>query len=248
MSTFLRNNRRKLAADNNVIKYLRYAVGEILLVVIGILIALQVNTWNQAYKDSRQELFYLKKLQENIGQDTAFLRWRIDQMTKAQEELNIMIKEMKNPSLKYFSIDISEPLLDIYGISLETTTWENLKSTGKIDLIENKDLVDSLYNYYNSFNNQTTEENQATITYTRNTVGPFLMKFDDISGGADSTLSDLGGVQQKPPYVYGKSVFFRNIIRFRYGFMVSLISYYKSDNERASHLIHELSKEIQKSQ
>jgi hypothetical protein len=94
MSTFLRNNRRKLAADNNVIKYLRYAVGEILLVVIGILIALQVNTWNQAYKDSRQELFYLKKLQENIGQDTAFLRWRIDQMTKAQEELNIMIKEM----------------------------------------------------------------------------------------------------------------------------------------------------------
>ena len=46
MIPFFRKIRKQLAADNNPKKYLRYAIGEIALVVIGILVALQINTWN----------------------------------------------------------------------------------------------------------------------------------------------------------------------------------------------------------
>ena len=46
MIPFFRKIRKKLADDNKPIKYLRYAIGEIVLVVIGILIALQINNWN----------------------------------------------------------------------------------------------------------------------------------------------------------------------------------------------------------
>jgi len=47
MIKFFRRLRQKLLAENRFSKYLIYAVGEIILVVIGILIALQINTWNE---------------------------------------------------------------------------------------------------------------------------------------------------------------------------------------------------------
>ena len=44
-----------MADDNKPIKYARYAIGEILLVVVGILIALQINTWNEERKNKKFE-------------------------------------------------------------------------------------------------------------------------------------------------------------------------------------------------
>ena len=62
MIGFFRRIRKKLANQNKFIHYSRYAVGEILLVVIGILIALQVNTWNEARKTRNKELNYLSNI------------------------------------------------------------------------------------------------------------------------------------------------------------------------------------------
>jgi hypothetical protein len=50
MINFFRKTRKKMADDNRPIKYMRYAIGEIVLVVIGILIALQLNNWNEQSK------------------------------------------------------------------------------------------------------------------------------------------------------------------------------------------------------
>jgi len=50
MIPFFRKIRKKMADDNRPLKYMRYAIGEIVLVVIGILIALQINTWNESQK------------------------------------------------------------------------------------------------------------------------------------------------------------------------------------------------------
>ncbi len=69
MINLFRNIRRKLADDNKPLKYMRYAIGEIVLVVIGILIALQINTWNEdrVKKIALQE--YLKNMVEGLNQD-----------------------------------------------------------------------------------------------------------------------------------------------------------------------------------
>ena len=66
MLKFFRRIRRKLADDNKPIKYFRYAIGEIVLVVIGILIALQVNNWNQKRIDRNKETIILKELHEEF--------------------------------------------------------------------------------------------------------------------------------------------------------------------------------------
>ena len=66
MIPFFRKIRKKLADDNKPMKYMRYAIGEILLVVIGILIALQVNTWNEARKTRNKELNYLSNIKSDL--------------------------------------------------------------------------------------------------------------------------------------------------------------------------------------
>ena len=66
MIRFFRNIRQKLAAQNKFAAYMRYAIGEILLVVIGILIALQVNSWNEQRKLHINELHYLANLKNDL--------------------------------------------------------------------------------------------------------------------------------------------------------------------------------------
>ena len=66
MINFFRKIRKQLADDNQFFKYSRYAIGEIILVVIGILIALQVNNWNEFQKDREIEKKALLNLVENM--------------------------------------------------------------------------------------------------------------------------------------------------------------------------------------
>lgn len=77
MLRFFRTIRKKLIEQDNVRKYLLYAVGEILLVVIGILIALQINNWNEEKKMDRMVSQALSEIREDLVQDTLTLQSRI---------------------------------------------------------------------------------------------------------------------------------------------------------------------------
>jgi len=69
MINFFRRIRKKLADDNKPLKYMRYAVGEILLVVVGILIALQINNWNEHKKERKLERKVLTELLTSLEQN-----------------------------------------------------------------------------------------------------------------------------------------------------------------------------------
>lgn len=73
MIKFFRRIRQRLLSEKKITKYLIYAAGEIFLVVIGILIALQINNWNNHRIEGKKELAYLKRLQEDIQSDRVFL-------------------------------------------------------------------------------------------------------------------------------------------------------------------------------
>ena len=82
MINFFRRIRKKLANDNKPLKYMRYAIGEIVLVVIGILIALQVNNWNEDYKESLAIKNVLIEIKEDLIQDKAELERNIELRTE----------------------------------------------------------------------------------------------------------------------------------------------------------------------
>ena len=66
MIRFLRNIRRTLITENKMGKYFKYAIGEILLVMIGILLALQVNNWNETKQKRKVELKLLQELMDDL--------------------------------------------------------------------------------------------------------------------------------------------------------------------------------------
>ena len=70
MIRFFRILRKRLLTENRIGKYLLYAVGEIVLVVIGILIALSINNWNEAKKNRLQEIAILNNIKQDLILDT----------------------------------------------------------------------------------------------------------------------------------------------------------------------------------
>jgi hypothetical protein len=77
MINFFRKIRQNMLTENKVSKYLLYAIGEIILVVIGILIALQVNNWNQERYQKETEAIYLTQLLEETRADSIFFQSRL---------------------------------------------------------------------------------------------------------------------------------------------------------------------------
>ncbi len=77
MPSIFKNIRRKLASENKTAAYLRYALGEIILVVIGILIALQVNNWNEARKEKNNEIKLAEQLLSDAKADSVFFESRL---------------------------------------------------------------------------------------------------------------------------------------------------------------------------
>lgn len=118
MLNFLRNLRR----NNMNTKYFKYAIGEIVLVVIGILIALSINNWNEHRKkvDNEKELMIslANELINNIDRLDSVLTQNIKYSSRASalvDKINLGVSEFEvidiNASLNYLSIDINTPVL-----------------------------------------------------------------------------------------------------------------------------------------
>ncbi len=148
MVRFFNNIRQKLAAENKVMAYLRYAVGEILLVVIGILIALQINNWNEQ-RILKQELKQLKvSLISDLAKDTVSISFELKRLITDNTKISKYYKRMGSPVV---SIDTLIQIYHefnpiIYGdISFNNNTLNSLRSTGHFSSLENwlqKDLIE----------------------------------------------------------------------------------------------------------
>lgn len=106
MLRFFRHIRKKLMEQNKVRTYIFYAIGEILLVVIGILIALQVNNWNEFSKNRNYEIYLLAEVHNNLREDQAFIDEIIQKREKAAYATNRMLNYVPEGTIHQDSISI----------------------------------------------------------------------------------------------------------------------------------------------
>ena len=150
MIPFFRKIRKKMADDNRPLKYTRYAIGEIILVVIGILIALQINTWNQNRIKATEELNILEAIKVGLEKDQKDLVWNTGRIDMSISSGNKIIDALKN------DLPYQDSIADHFGIFMfpvmfvnSTSAFETLKSKG-IDLISNDSLRDQIIGVYDS--------------------------------------------------------------------------------------------------
>ena len=153
MIHFFRKIRKKMADDNKLFKYSRYAIGEIVLVVIGILIALQINTWKEEQKSKKLEQTYLIRLQNDLVKDTLYLVHYIQNLKKQKANIYQFVHELYN--VQKTEEEFRQLfLLQSYfteNLVMQTITYEELKNTGLINLFQNETLKIEILDLYRTY-------------------------------------------------------------------------------------------------
>jgi hypothetical protein len=137
MIKFFRQIRQQLLTENKFSKYLIYAIGEIVLVVIGILIALQINNWNEDRKSEAKKQDYYVQLLDDLNSDIISAQNTIEEFSNHQKEYNDYISLYKNESLTPVKAygHISKLSLISTPPIFNTNTIEALQNSGDIGLI-----------------------------------------------------------------------------------------------------------------
>jgi hypothetical protein len=152
MIHFFRKIRQRLLTKNRFSKYLIYAIGEIVLVVIGILIALQINDWNESRKNRYKE----DKLKIDLLSDFKETKIRLQETIKRQQQVIDYSRQLiiSYDTKQLMSIKDSLPQFTGFGFSAwwraepVTKTYQSMISTGNIDLLNDDNLKQKLAEFH----------------------------------------------------------------------------------------------------
>ena len=132
MIKFFRKIRQNLLSEGKTGKYLKYAIGEIVLVVIGILIALQINNWNERQKLKTQEIEILQNFQNTIKEDLKGLNRAITINNRVKKSMTLLLDYMNEDKSYHDSLK--------YHFGNTNVHWEFTISSSIFDALKSKDL------------------------------------------------------------------------------------------------------------
>ncbi|MBN7815166.1 DUF6090 family protein [Algoriphagus pacificus] len=167
MIKFFRKIRQNLLSDGKTGKYFKYAIGEIVLVMVGILLAVQVNNWNIDKNNSKQEVALLSQLENEYEENLKEVNEKI--------EMRFAILSSINELFSYIDNGIEGVPLDTIRLHI-TRTFKNptfdgpdgviqeILNSGKLYLIQNPELKIHLSNWKNTVQ-KVVEEEQLLVTH-----------------------------------------------------------------------------------
>jgi len=154
MIKFFRNIRQNLLNEGKTANYLKYAIGEIVLVVIGILIALSINNWNENRKTDKVEIKILQELLSTLESDMVFQKNQISNVKSSISSSKLIIEYLNNNLPYHDSLDFhfGNAFNDYTGLTRDQA-YQKAKSYG-LDFIKNDSLKNELsWTYETNTNN-----------------------------------------------------------------------------------------------
>ena len=135
---------------NKTGKYLKYAIGEIVLVVIGILIALSINTWNENRKDGIKEQVILISLKYNLEENLKLLSLA-NRATTAAYNASLNLHELTTPNGNSINSNKIDSLIsvtfDYFSYDANSGTIYEIINSGQLNIIKNEELKNQISNW-----------------------------------------------------------------------------------------------------
>ncbi|MCB0438694.1 MAG: hypothetical protein KDD20_08145 [Mangrovimonas sp.] len=177
MIKIFRNIRQNLIAEGKVGRYLKYAFGEIILVVIGIFLAIQLNELNEKRKDHEKELSFLSKLKDDINLDIMNLT-QSDSTFALYESSSNKALEIFYRANKVEDIIATDTLFMFAWTNLKINkkTYDEILNTSGIYILKNNKSINDITDYYDLI-----ETTQKDITSLNNSSQTFFESPDLIN-------------------------------------------------------------------
>lgn len=191
MIPFFRKIRLGFLTDNKFSKYLMYAIGEIVLVVIGIVIALQINTWNEERKAKREEGNFFENVLLDLEKDDEKLAYYQKFHSQRIVYLDTLLTYVRNPGrtmgIEKFGMYV-EPLFYSVNPTNYATTFEAAKTMGTFNNFRETEVLKDLSQYYADF--VLIEQSLISITrFVENRFEPLMYTLPE--GYMTETTGDL---------------------------------------------------------
>jgi len=206
-----------MLTENKFSKYLLYAIGEIVLVMIGILLALQVNTWNENRKINKQELQLLASLQKEFTFNKDELNRSIKKAQIIQRKCETLLKNTGNREMELSKNEsdslIYSGLLGIITYDPSNGILSDIINSGKIQIIKNQKLKNYLSNWSGILNDVKEDETWA-VDERNNIIYPFLYQnsnYITISQGLGENNKITSGFDTDYKKIY-KFLEFENLV------------------------------------
>ena len=179
MIKFFKKTRRKLTLENNKLKFIRYAVVEIILVVIGILIAVTINNWNKDNINHQIETGLLEELLEDTKTDSVFFNSRVFHLQSYLNNVRVLNAiDNKNISDSIANTPFNNYRMFDIGMAYQSTVI--LNNIDKVEEFSNKKIQDLLRKYILQHNYITIAFQQKEKHFDKY-AGDLLLKYSDVS-------------------------------------------------------------------
>lgn len=171
MLYFFRKIRKSLMEQSKIRSYLLYALGEILLVVIGILIALQVSNWNEERNQEKQRQVFLSYLLTNINEDLTHLDEVNTHLEKTLKRSYSLIESYKSGNFDQMEATVNAGWLNVeQTFTVNKTGLDAILGAGRLDLFD-PDFSFELQQYY-ALADQLQKRQELSNTFIREKYEP----------------------------------------------------------------------------
>ena len=199
MINFFRKIRQQLLTENKFSKYLLYTIGEIFLVVIGILIALQINTWNEELQNQRKEYSFYNDVLSDLEKDSKKLNDLTIYYKNRIEHAGWLLKKVRNPNSPFENEEFGKHVEPLYiGPLLVTynSSYEAAKSSGAFANFKNEEILKNLNQFYADFE-ELNDIAESTLNSLESNLEPLMSSITEnyitLESGAYVIMSEWHG-------------------------------------------------------